>query len=164
MSDNDQTALYAFKKYGDDVLRIAYSATGSLSEAEDITQDIFLKLHEKPRSFTNDEHMKAYLIRAAYNRCINYRKSFRVSRRVPLENDIEDQLSCKFTNEESSIREKLYRLPEKYGTVLYLFYYEGYSIREIADITGKKENTISSLLQRGRKKLKIELEKEDAYE
>lgn len=164
MQDKDKTALYAFRKYGDTVLRCAYAATGSYSEAEDITQEVFLKLHEKPQDFASDDHIKAWLIRAAVNRCINYKKSFRVNRTVPLDEKIENKLSCTFTDEESDVRDKLFRLPEKYGTVLFLYYYEGYSVKEIAGLTGKGENTVSSLLRRGREKLKLEIEKGDAYE
>jgi len=54
-------------------------------------------------------------------------------------------------------------LPQKYSEVIFLYYYEGYNIREISGFLGKSENTVSSLLQRGRKKLRMELEKEDNY-
>ena len=67
MSEN--TALYAFEKYGDMVLRTAYVFAGNFHEAEDITQEIFLKLHSSPQDFQSDEHMKAWLIRAAVNHC-----------------------------------------------------------------------------------------------
>ena len=55
---------------------------------------------------------------------------------------------------------RIAKLPERYSSVIFLYYYEEYNIREIASILGKSENTVSSLLQRGRKKLKTELEKE----
>lgn len=59
MDNTDNIALYAFRKFGDTVLRAAYTCCGSYAEAEDITQDVFLQLHTKPQSFTDDEHLKA---------------------------------------------------------------------------------------------------------
>ena len=163
MSEN--TALYAFEKYGDTVLRTAYVFAGNYHEAEDITQDIFLKLHSSPKDFQNDEHMKAWLIRATLNRCKNYRKSARFSRTSHIDETLENTLSCEFSEKEGEIRERIEKLPKKYSLVIYLYYFEGYSIKEMASVLGKNENTVSSLLRRGRTKLKIELENEGyAYE
>lgn len=163
MTDNENTALYAFRRYGDTVLRAAYASTGSLQEAEDITQEVFLKLHSTQTEFADNEHMKAWLLRAAVNLGRNYRKSFRFSRTSSIEDVGENQLSSDFTTKGNEIRESIAALPQKYSEVIFLYYYEGYNIREISGLLGKSENTVSSLLQRGRKKLRIELEKEDNY-
>ena len=157
---DNNTALYAFRKYGDTVLRAAYACCGNYSEAEDITQDVFLILHSNPQDFESDEHMKAWLLRAAINKCKNYKKSFRVSRTDNIDDVSENQLKCNFTLRDSEIRENISKLPQKYSSVIFLYYFEGYSIREIAQMLGKNENTVNSRLQRGRKKLKIELERE----
>ena len=157
---DNNTALYAFRKYGDTVLRAAYACYGNYSEAEDITQDVFLILHSNPQDFESDEHMKAWLLRAAINKCKNYKKSFRVSRTDNIDDVSENQLKCNFTLRDSEIRENISKLPQKYSSVIFLYYFEGYSIREIAEMLGKNENTVNSRLQRGRKKLKIELERE----
>ena len=161
---DNNTALYAFRKYGDTVLRAAYACCGNYSEAEDITQDVFLILHSNPQDFESDEHMKAWLLRAAINKCKNYKKSFRVSRTDNIDDVSENQLKCNFTLRDSEIRENISKLPQKYSSVIFLYYFEGYSIREIAEMLGKNENTVNSRLQRGRKKLKIELEREGYYE
>lgn len=157
---DNNTALYAFRKYGDTVLRAAYACCGNYSEAEDITQDVFLILHSNPQDFESDEHMKAWLLRAAINKCKNYKKSFRVSRTDNIDDVSENQLKCNFTLRDSEIRENISKLPQKYSSVIFLYYFEGYSIREIAEMLGKNENSVNSRLQRGRKKLKIELERE----
>lgn len=157
---DDNIALNAFRKYGDTVLRAAYACCGNYSEAEDITQEVFLILHSQPQSFDSDEHMKAWLIRVAINKCKNYKKSFRVSRTGPIDDINENELKYDFAPRDDGIRENISKLPQKYSSVIFLYYYEEYSIKEIADILGKKENTISSLLQRGRKKLRLELERE----
>ena len=78
----------------------------------------------------------------------------------PLDESLENTLSCEFTPRDNEIREMIARLPEKYSSVIFLYYFEEYTIKEIALMLEKNENTISSLLQRGRKKLKTELEKE----
>lgn len=163
MYDSENTALYAFRKFGDTIMRCAYACTGSYCEAEDITQDVFLSMHAESPIFSDDEHMKAWLIKVTVNKCKNLKKSFRFSRTQPIDENIEKELSCEFTGEENDLRELLFKLPERYSTVLYLYYYEGYNIREIATMMSKNENTVSSLLQRGRKKLKIELEREGYY-
>ena len=157
---NDNSALYAFNKFGDTVLRTAFAMTGSYQEAEDITQEVFLTLHAKPQSFDSDEHLKAWLLRSAINRCKNYRKSARILRNSPLDDELANTLSCEFTPRDSEIRDMIAKLPGKYAAVIFLYYYEEYTVKEIASLMGKNENTVSSLLQRGRKKLRTELERE----
>ena len=71
------------------------------------------------------------------------------------------QLLLRNAREARELRKQIAELPQKYAEVIFLHYYEGYTIKEIADITGKNENTVGSLLRRGREKLKAELEKED---
>lgn len=164
MNGNMNIALYAFRKYGDMVLRAAYHHVRSYSEAEDITQEVFLKLHAEPQSFSSDEHLKAWLLRSAINRCINYHKSFRIRNRQSLDEVNEESLSYEFTSDDKTVLEKVSALPDKYSSVIYLYYYEEYSIREISEILGKNENTVSSLLRRARKRLKLELEEDEVYE
>lgn len=164
MNENDKnTALYAFSLFGNTVLRAAYSCTGNFAEAEDITQEVFLTLHAKPQKFSDDNHLKAWLLRAALNRCMDYHKSWRKRRRQSLDDVSEALLSYEFTPEDRTIIDKVTALPEKYSSVLFLYYYEEYSIREIAEMLGKNENTVSSLLRRGRQKLKIILEEEEDF-
>ncbi|MDO4864807.1 MAG: RNA polymerase sigma factor [Ruminococcus sp.] len=162
MDNDNNTALYAFRKYGDTVLRAAYACCGSYAEAEDITQDVFLLLHAKPKSFNDDEHLKAWLLRVTINKCKNLRRSFRISRTGSLEAEEASSASYEMKTEDSSVLAQIQQLPKKYASVIYLYYYEGYNTREIADMQGKSENTVSSLLRRGREKLRLELEKEGA--
>lgn len=156
--NNENISLYAFRKYGDTVLRSAYSCCGNYAEAEDITQDVFLMLHAKPIDFDGDEHLKAWLLRVTINKCRNFRRSFRVSHTQSLEDTGESSASYIMDTDESGIRELIRNLPKKYSSVIYLYYYEGYNIREISEILGKNANTVSSLLQRGREKLRLEME------
>lgn len=158
---NENTSLYAFRKYGDTVLKAAYACTGCYSEAEDITQEVFLKLHSGEYSFSDDNHLKAWLLRAAINRAKSYHRSWMKKKRSSLDEISENELISDFTPEDKTIREKIASLQEKYSSVLYLYYYEEYNVREIAELLQKSENTVSSLLRRARQKLKIELEEEN---
>lgn len=157
MNDGNNTALYAFRKFGDTVLRAAYACCGSYTEAEDITQDVFLMLHSKPRSFDGDEHIKAWLLRVTVNKCKNFKRSFRFSRTRFIDDMDESAGVYNIDTSQIEMKELIASLPKKYSSVIYLYYYEGYKIAEIAEILGKNANTVSSLLNRGREKLRYEL-------
>ncbi len=157
--ENNNISLYAFRKFGDTVIRAAYACCGCYAEAEDIAQDVFLYLHARPVEFNDDEHLKAWLLRVTVNKCKNYRRSFRISRTQPIDENNQTQYSMDVTDIE--VRELISSLPPKYSSVIYLYYYEGYAIKEIAEILGKNSNTVNSLLQRGREKLRMELDGEN---
>lgn len=89
----------------------------------------------------------------------NYRKSWKQNSRVELE-DIPEQAEKNTYQRDKELKEAVFSLPEKYSAVLFLYYYEGYTIKEIASLLGKSENTVGSLLRRGREKLKLELEED----
>lgn len=163
-SPNNNIALTAFRNYCNTVLRTVYNIVHSYSEAEDITQEVFLKLHENPQNFESETHLKAWLLRSAINRAKNYHKSFRVKMVSPIDETNENCFAQDFTPEENELLEKVRNLPAKYSLVIYLYYYEGYSVKEIADMIGKSKNTVNSQLQRGREKLKMEIEEEKVYE
>ena len=137
MTENENTAQYAFRKFGDTVLRTAYACTGSIQEAEDITQDVFLKLHSSQTAFADDEHMKAWLMRAAINRGRNYRKSFRFSRTSSIDDENAPQIASAPVDDPDGIKDMIRALPQKYSEVIYLYYYflsVGVIIFEIAKV------------------------------
>lgn len=136
------------EKYSDMVIRIAYQNLKNYADAEDVAQDAFIKLLNPP-SFVDDEHMKAWLIRITINLCKDLKKSAWYRKSTPL---IEG--SCNFTMEEQGVLNEIWRLPVHYRNVVYLYYYEKYTVHEIAKILEIKDNTISSWLTRARKKLK----------
>ena len=137
------------EKYADMIYRIAYQKELNRYDAEDIVQDVFVKLLSNKSYFRDEEHMKAWLIRVTINLCINYNKSLARQKTVSVE-----QLDIPFTQQETGVLEELYLLPEDERNILYLYYYEGYKIREIAKILRQKQNTINSKLTRARNKLK----------
>ncbi len=144
--------------YSDMIFRIAYQNLWNVSDAEDIVQDVFLKLlKQKKGRFHDNEHLKSWLIRVTINQCMDYKKSFFRKNTVSLED-----LEIPYEQEERQILEELYQLPKDTRNILYLYYYEGYTIKEIAKILGKKQNTVNSRLTRGRNQLKKIMEVEYA--
>ncbi len=156
-----------FSRYGKMVLRIAYQNTGNMAEAEDITQEVFIKLMKETRDFTNEEHSKAWLIRVTINLCKDYFKSARFRKNVAFteENLSGDYLTMECVNpEDKQVFKELRKLPANYRNVLYLYYVEEYSVPEIAKLLQTKKNTVSSWLRRAKKKLKFKLEGAEQYE
>jgi RNA polymerase sigma-70 factor (ECF subfamily) len=145
----------AVDKYSDTLIRISYTYLKNMSDSEDLVQEVFLKLFEKMPSFESREHEKAWLIRVTVNLCKNRLKTAWFRKTVPL-----DEEALGFTPEESSVMSTVLGLPSKYRSVVLLYYFEGYSIAEIADILGQKESTTGSQLDRARKLLKSKF-KED---
>jgi RNA polymerase sigma-70 factor (ECF subfamily) len=147
------------EEFSDMLLRVAFSYMKNISDAEDMVNNTFLKLMEKNPSFENEEHKKAWLIRVTINLCKNRLKTawFRIM--IPLEDN-----NLSFLPEENVIISAVLELPEKYRSIILLYYYDGYSIKEIAYILEAKESTISSRLQRARKQLKSKLKEDFDYE
>ncbi|WP_240843521.1 sigma-70 family RNA polymerase sigma factor [Acidaminobacter sp. JC074] len=137
-------------KYSDMLIRIAFQNLKSIHDAEDIAQSVYIKLIEKDPDFVSEDHLKSWLIRVCINKCKDHFKSSWFKKTCPLDNSI-----VLFAPEEKEILEEVFQLQREDRNIIYLYYYEGYSIREIASILRKKENTISSKLQRARKKLKV---------
>lgn len=143
--------------YSDMIFRIAYQNLFSVEDAQDVVQDVFLKLlKQKENCFHDEEHLKAWLIKVTINQCLDYKKSFFRKNTVALDN-----FEIPYEQEERQLMEELSRLPKEERNVLYLHYYEGYTIKEIAGILGKKQNTVNSKLTRGRNKLKQILESDE---
>ena len=143
------------------VYRIALTRAGTVENAEDIFQEVFLKYSEKEPKFQSEEHEKAWLIRITINKSKDLLKSGWFSKRAD-ETEIPQDFSLE--QEQSDMLEKVLNLPEKYRAVIHLYYYEDYSVNEISQITGIKPSTVQTRLQRGRKLLEKKLKEEWCYE
>ena len=144
------------ERWADTVLRVGYTWTGSVQDAQDVCQTVLLKLLTAERAFDSPAHEKAWVIRATVNACKDELRAFR-RRAVPLEEGLETAAP---ELPRSEVLEAVMALPEHYREAIYLFYYEGYSIDEIAALTGRSRAAVSAHLSRGRKKLKTMLEGE----
>lgn len=141
------------EKYSDMVYRIALTRSGTIENAEDIFQEVFIKFSEKKPSFNNAEHEKAWFIRVTINLSKNINKSAWNRRVITLDESITFE-----NKEESNVFSVVSELPQNYKTVIYLSYYEGYKVKEIAEIINKREGTIKTWLYRAREILKQKLE------
>ncbi len=154
MSDEQFAQLY--KRHVDRVYRVCFMLLKNTADTEDAVQTVFIKLMQSKKTFNDLEHEKAWLIRTARNHCLNLLSHWWRRKRVNL-----DGLSEWIVPHEDDLRELwklVLELPAKYKTVVYLYYYEGYSTREIARILEMKETTVRSQLYTARKLLKIEME------
>lgn len=136
--------------YSDLILRLSYTYLKSTQDGEDICQGVLLKLLDEDRVFQSREHEKAWVVRTAINTCKDELRAFR-RKAVPLEQVPEAPAP---EPPRSDVLEAVMALPGKYREAIYLFYYEGYSVKEIGDLTGRSEAAVSAHLSRGRKKLR----------
>lgn len=152
----DQEFAEIYRRNVDTVYRLCYILLKNTADADDAVQSIFLKLlnHDKP--FNDREHEKAWLIVTTKNYCKDVLKSWWKSRRTDV--DVLPEKTV-WGNEEhqGEILERLLSLPDKYKTVLYLYYYEGYSVKEISRLLNRKESTLQTQLAKGRERLKVDL-------
>lgn len=144
---------YVLDTYSQTLIKLSYTYVRNVCDAEDIAQDVFVALLKRGKPFENTEHEKAWLLRTVINKSKNHLRSGWIKRTVSL-NDDADSETDNSTDEKTQVMEAVLSLPEKYRTVIHLFYYNGYSINEIADIVGKKPATVGTLLARGRDLLK----------
>lgn len=141
------------EKYADMVYRIALTRCGTIENAEDIFQEVFLKFSEKNPKFENDEHEKAWFIRVTINLSKNMKNQNWNKKIVSLDENMVFE-----NKEETDVFSIVCELPENYKTVIYLSYYEGYKVKEISKLMKINENTIKTWLSRAREMLKNKLE------
>ena len=141
--------------YADLILRLSYTYLKSTHDAEDICQTVLLKLMGAPARFEGPEHERAWVIRTTANACKDVLRSGHRRRTVGLEAAPD---AAAPEEPESEVVDAVMALPCKYREAIYLHYYEGYSIREIAELTGRSESAVSAHLSRGRAKLRTMLE------
>ena len=146
----DETTIEQLvQRYGGTVYRLAYAQTRSRHDADDIFQEVFLRVAQHRPVFDSDAHAKAWLLRVTLN-CLksHWRAAWR-RHDVPLDERIPFPAP-----EERALDDALRQLAPKYRAAVHLYYYEGYSAEEIARMTGKKPSTIRTQLTRARAQLR----------
>lgn len=150
----NETATALLDRHGESILRLAYSYLHNQSDAEDILQDTLIQYLRTAPILESPAHEKAWLLRVAGNlsknllRAQGYRQA----------DQLEDTLVAQEREDLSYVWEAVKALPVPYREAIHLFYYEGYSTAQIAQILDQKESTVRSHLKRGREKLKPLLE------
>lgn len=158
---------HAIEHHRGAVLRLALARTRNAADAQDVAQDVFIKLLRSTTRFHDDDHLHAWLLRATHDSCVDlHRQAWR--RRVETREDmavVTDRETWDPTIEEvvnHPVWTAMERLPDKLRCALHLHYVEGYGIAEVADILGCTEAAARTRLHRGRKKLTAELTRLEA--
>ena len=154
---SDETISRIVETYSPMLLRLACTRLDDPADAEDIVQEVFLKLLTARPLFRDSEHEKAWLIRTTLHRASDLRRSA-ARRNVPLEEAAQAAASQAGSELLTAVR----ALPEPYSAVIHLYYYEGYSIKEIAKLLGVPAPTVGTRLARGRERLRRLLKEDDA--
>lgn len=153
------------REYGNDVLRTAYLYINDMSAAEDIFQEVFIKVNKSIYAFRGESNIKTWIIRITINQCKDYLKSAYQQKVVPMmefredsiiTDDISDEAEKK--EEAETVREAVQNLPEHYREVVLCVYYQEMSMKEAADALNLPEGTVKSRLLRAKEKLKCYLE------
>lgn len=139
-------------KYIDMVYRLALSQTKAKEYADEVVQEVFLRYLQSKKVFESEEHCKAWLIRVTINCSKNIFSNSWFKKTVPLSEEISFE-----TQEQSDAYFAVAELPKKYRTVIYLYYYEEMTVREIAVSLAVSEGTVKSQLHRGRELLRKKL-------
>ena len=140
--------------YSDLILRLSFTYLKSTHDAEDICQTVFLKLLTSGQTFDSPAHEKAWIIRTTANACKDALRSTFRRRTVALE---AAAATAAPEAPDSAVLEAVMALPENYREAVYLHYFEGYSVREIAGLLGRSEAAVTAHLSRGRHKLRTTL-------
>ncbi|REK76159.1 RNA polymerase sigma factor [Paenibacillus paeoniae] len=146
----------SYRKHGLMLYKLAMVHLGRSQDAEEAMQEAFMKLLYRAPAFRDDEHEKAWLIRVMTNHCRNIRRSSwfrRVIQRAEMP-------EIRGNSEMQPLMELVLALPLRYRSVIHLYYYEDYSVKEIADILHISESAAKMRLNRGRMRLKLDLEGE----
>lgn len=155
-TSTDALVEEALDRHGDSILRLAYSYLHNRSDAEEVLQDTLIRLFQTRPSFESRDHEKAWLLRVAANLSKN-RLAYNKRRAADA---LQDTLAAEEREDLSFVWEAVKALPPNYRDVIHLFYCEGYSTAQIAEILDRKETTVRSSLSRGRQKLR-DILKED---
>jgi len=149
------------QRYKGTVYSVALSYVNSRDDADNIFQEVFLIYFRTNPQFNDEEHRKAWLIRTTINCSKRVVDSTYRKRTVPLDEMEEESFEFQ-TKEENAVYVALQALPEKYRTVLHLFYFEDMSIDMICKVLDLKSSTVKVQLMRGREMMKEKL-KEEGY-
>ena len=150
-----RTVKDSYEQHSQSIFRIAFTYLKNRPDAEDAVQETFLRLIRARPAFSSEEHEKAWLIRTASNVCRDMLKS-----KARLHDTLDDHPELTepaLDKADGALLAAVAALPERYRSAVYLHYYEGYSVDELAGMLRRSPNTIKTWLSRGRERLKTEL-------
>lgn len=159
----DNSILQLYDTYSENVYRLALSYLGSVADAEDVVQNLFLKIIQNSICIPAGNE-KAYLLTAAANMCKNQLKSANRRKNICFDDEKAGIFEQVYTMEEGDIVTCMQQLPEKYRAVIHLHYYEGYTFQEIAKMLHISKSAVSMRIHRGRDALKKMLVEDFCWE
>lgn len=141
------------ERYKDTVFRISLSYLGNTYDADDVVQEVFMKLYITTKHFATDDHVRYWLIRVTINTCKNLLRSSWKTKNVALD-QVTEPIAAFEQSEQEDLYQAVMELPEKYRTVLYLYYYEELPTKEIARLLKITVSSVTTRLSRARDQLK----------
>lgn len=146
--------------YSDTVARLAYAKTGNRHDAEDITQEVFLRLLRKgPERFDSDLHAKHWLLRVTVQRSNDLFRTRVRRRELPLR--AAESVCAPEAETPGDALAAVLKLPEELRVTVHLYYYEGLPVAQVAQLLGKSEGCVKTRLSRARERLRELLAKGD---
>ena len=148
--------------YGDSIYRMSYFVLQNDQDAQDVLQETLIKYMQKAPAFQSDSHEKAWLLSVANNLCKDMLRFHKRNRCINLDDlmgsSLEPLTTAGHPSDNSELIARIFALADKYKRVIYLHYYEGYSVKEIAHILKISEGAVKKRLERGRHQLRQMIE------
>ena len=165
MKNRDVDLESVIDRYSDMLYKICFLILKNEQDTKDVLQETFLIYYTKKPKFENEEHKKAWLIKVSQNKCKEFLRFHKRHAALPLE-DMEETLVITdgLSGSDREILSLIWNLDYKLKSVVILFYIEGYSVNEIADILKNSPSAVKKRLQRAREKLSVKYKREVAYE
>ncbi|MCR4929776.1 MAG: sigma-70 family RNA polymerase sigma factor [Lachnospiraceae bacterium] len=165
MKNRDVDLESVIDRYSDMLYKICFLILKNEQDTKDVLQETFLIYYTKKPKFENEEHKKAWLIKVSQNKCKEFLRFHKRHAALPLE-DMEETLVITdgLSGSDKEILSLIWDLDYKLKSVVILFYIEGYSVNEIADILKTSPSAVKKRLQRAREKLSVKYKREVAYE
>ena len=151
----EEVFALAVQRYSDTVFRAELHNCSCTADAEDVVQDVFEKLLQYKGRFESEEHLKAWLLRVAINRCHDLTRAA-----CQKNTELDENLPAPDSFADGSVLDAVRALPEHFRNAVYLHYYEGYTAAEIGRMLGAPTNTVLSWLRRARAQLHTMLKEE----
>lgn len=165
MKNRDVDLESVIDRYSDMLYKICFLILKNEQDTKDVLQETFLIYYTKKPKFESEEHKKAWLIKVSQNKCKEFLRFHKRHAALPLE-DMEETLVITdgLSGSDKEILSLIWDLDYKLKSVVILFYIEGYSVNEIADILKTSPSAVKKRLQRAREKLSVKYKREVAYE
>ena len=158
MEEINKKFLELYNSYSNDVLKLAFNFTKNIYEAEDIVQSVYIKLFQELKKDSTKEFNKKWLLKVTANESKNIFKNIWRKRVILNDEILQNELDITTSLKDDELSTALLKLPLKHRNVIYLYYYDGYKIDEIAEILKLSTSNVKSILSRGREKIKNILE------